>query len=571
MQIYGANGEFIPDAKIVFSIDAVPPAFVNKHLLVDNETIEIGAFPAANYIFEIHDPFWISDTDVIFLNDQFKYSETVRQWIAGIGGHGDLSPRIQEISVSTLLGLGCKLPQGVIRTFQEGRAIWRRSAHSARTGRGENAVNSAMSSRLHNCLHAWLRWAELLSRRAMQLDRDRRGSPFDGNDDEYLSSLSARTMGHALGYQDGAAEYRADKSSDPNDELYAIGAPDLGAERLHLKSFRYGSSIKEDERYKYFQNHFGLKVGGLNKLISCELQHFRANARAFGEAYDPVALVEWAGRILIMMRVALTASRQTDSERADLKLDLLAWNNDDERLAIVNRFILTQCRGIAADGEDRNELHLGLDQILDLQWSAFLAFATDIDPIMLNPVLYYDIRCQQTNEELVPPLLHAARWLGRLFHARYLQMDLQDAAVLSGYADPDHPPEGIAGQDLPNWLVATRMLTSFMTTEGRTALFDGARAVLKDGQTRSTFALTPHYWRPATVKADREQPPLVERLRALGDNDDPTIKLAPPIIVEAGRLVLPGDYMTDWYHRCDPFEKEDGVRLERHQNRRDPH
>lgn len=562
MQIYGDDGEFIPDAKIVFSIDAVPPAFVNQHLLVDNETIEIRTFPAANYIFEIHDPFWISDTDVIFLNDRFKYSETVRQWIVGIGGHGNLFPRIHDVSVSTLVGLGCKLPQGAVRAFQEGRAIWRRSAHSARTGRGETAVNSAMSSRLHNCLHAWLRWTELLSRRAMQLDRDRGRSPFKLMDDSNLSALSVRTMGHALGYQDGAA--------DPNDELYAIGASDLGARRLHLKSFRYGSAIKEDERYKYFQNHFGLKVGGLNKLISCELQHFRANTRAFGEAYDPVALVEWAGRILIMMRVALTASRQTDSERADLKLDLLAWNNDDERLAIVNRFILTQCRGIAADDENDNELFLGLHQILDLQWTAFLAFATDIDPGMLNPVLYHTAHCRRTGEELVPPLLHAARWLGRFFRGRYLQMDLQDAAIFSGFADPDHPPEGIADEDLPDWLVATRMLTSFMTTEGRTSLFEGARAVLEDGQTRSTFAFTPLCWRPADVEPDRERPPLMERLRALGANDDPTIRLPPPIMVEAGRLVLPGDYMTDWYHRCDPFEVEDHIRLERHQDRRDP-
>jgi hypothetical protein len=272
--------------------------------------------------------------------------------------------------------------------------------------------------------------------------------------------------------------------------------------------------------------------------------------------------VEWAGRILIVMRAALTASLQTDSERADLKLDLLGWNDEDERLAVVNRFILTQCRGIAAEGENKEELYLGLDQILDLQWTAFLAFATDIDPVMLNPLLYHGIRCRRTGEELVPPLLHAARWLGRLFRARYLQMDLQDAAVLSGFADPDHPPEGIAGEDLPDWLVATRMLTSFMTAEGRTSLFEGARALLEDGQTRSTFAFTPRYWRPVDLEADDERPPLVERLRALGDNDDPTIKLPPPIIVEAGRLVLPGDYMTDWYHQCDPFEKEDGIRLE---------
>jgi hypothetical protein len=569
MQVYGDDGEFIPDAKLVFSIDAVPPVFVNQHLLVDNETIEIKAFPAANYIFEIHDPFWISDTDVIYLNDQFSYTETLLRWAAIVSGHADIPPKIFPISVSTLVGLGCKLPPGTVRAFQEGRAIWRRSAHSARAGKGENAANSAMSSRLHHSLHAWLRWAELLSRRAMQLDRDREGSPFERMDNNDLSALSARVMGHALGYREGAGEYRAETPNERNDELYPIVAPDLGAGRLHLNSFRYRSAIKEDESQKYFQNQFGLKVGGLNKLLSCELRHFRANARAFGEAYDPVALVEWAGKILIMTRVALAASLQSDSERADLKLDLLGWNDEDERLTVVNRFIVAQCRGIAADGENRNELNPGLHQILDLQWTAFLAFATDIDPIVLNPALYHGIRCRRTGEELVPPLLHAARWLGRFFRGRYMQMYLQDAAVLSGFADPEHPPGGIAEEDLQDWHMATRMLTSFMTIEGRTSLFEGAHAVLEDGQPRSVFAFTPAYWRPADV--DAEQPALLERLRALGSNDDLTLRLPAPIVVEAGHLVLPGDYMTDWYHRSDPFEEEDGVQLERHQDRRDPH
>lgn len=560
LQIF-SNGDLDYHARVEFTLDASrEPKHIHQTLVTGSGAVaEMRTFDAASFIFEIHDPFWIADSDVIFLNSEFEYNESAMDWlVADAASCGKVRLQIRKTSTTMLIGMGFKLPAGALSAFHQGRPIWRRSALSGQASRGENASNTELSIRLYGCLHAWLVWTRVLACRTMQLDREREGSAFAQFKKGPLRALADRTLGHALGYREGtAANWQAKNHPRKANDRYEIGIPRLGVHELKLAAFRYDSALKDSDKNGDLSRHFGLTARALNRLLSDELRSFQASERSFDEVYDPIALVEWAGRILIMLRVALTASRLIDAEKAELKAALLAANREDERTSVINHLIRIQCSGFRATRSDGSDTRIGLHQILDLQWTAFLAFATDVDPRMLSPALHHVVLSSEPSEELVSGLLRAARWLGRLHRSRYLQMDIQDAYFLVKFADPESHPSGLEHEDREVWLIATRMLNSFMTSAGRTRLYAGAHAILEDGKTRSTFA---------TALAHRQQPNphaarTWDRLRTFVGNSEPTLKLPPPILVEAGYLILPGNWGTDWFNSCDPFEPEDGIRV----------
>ena len=93
-----------------------------------------------------------------------------------------------------------------------------------------------------------------------------------------------------------------------------------------------------------------------------------------------------------------------------------------------------------------------------------------------------------------------------------------------------------------------------MTEKGLGQLMDGANAVLNDGKTRSVFASVPRQLRapkkPASIVTVQTSPSIHIQI---GDTPLPP----PPIIVEAGWLILPGDYQEAWAGKCNPFEPDD--------------
>ncbi|MET4736701.1 hypothetical protein ABIF73_000840 [Bradyrhizobium japonicum] len=560
LQIF-SNGDLDHHARVEFTLDASrEPKHIHQTLVTGSGAVaEMRTFDAASFVFEIHDPFWITESDVIFLNSEFEYDEATMEWlVAAAAKRVNVSPQIRETSTATLIGMGFRLPPAALSAFNHGRPIWRRSALSGKAGIGENASNTELSSRLYGSMYAWLVWAKLLARRSIQLDRERDGSPFAQFRKGSLSALADRTLGHALGHWDGTeGDWRANDGQSKADDLYEIGIPHLGVQQIELEAFHYDSALKDSDKRGDLSRHFGLTGKGLNRLLSGDLRRFQASKGSFDEVYDPIALVEWAGRILITLRVALTASRLMDAERAELKAALLAANGEGERMSVSNRLIGVQWSGLRATRSDGSHTRIGLHQILDLQWTVFLAFATDVDPRTLNPGLpHLVLSSTRPAEELVSGLLYAARWLGRLFRSRYLQMDIQDAYGLVNFANPESPPSELEDDDIEMWLIATRMLNSFMTSAGRTRLYAGARAVLEDGKTRSAFTTVPAYRQTVNPQAARTW----DRLRAVLGESESALKLPAPIFVEAGYLILPGNWGTDWFNACDPFEPEDGIR-----------
>jgi hypothetical protein len=199
---------------------------------------------------------------------------------------------------------------------------------------------------------------------------------------------------------------------------------------------------------------------------------------------------------------------------------------------------------------------LGVDQLLDLQYTAVVAFMANVNPTAISPALDYGIRSEVDPEVLLTPYLYlAAQWLGKLFRDRGLQLNAHEAHALVGFANPDTLPAELPAEHREAWVTATRMMTSFMTEAGRARLFEGARAVLADHQPRTIYLrpiarLEP----PKTPAKAAATAKVMQTLRA---HSNSAIHLPAPVFVEAGWLVLPGNYQENWFGQTDPFEDTD--------------
>jgi hypothetical protein len=135
-----------------------------------------------------------------------------------------------------------------------------------------------------------------------------------------------------------------------------------------------------------------------------------------------------------------------------------------------------------------------------------------------------------------------------------MQMEYAHASHIAAFCNPHSLPRELPLDRRDEWIAATRMITSFMTENGLNQLMDGANAVLNDGKTRSVFASIPRQLRApkksASIVTVQKSPSIQFQI---GD----TQLLPPPIVVEAGWLILPGDYQEAWVGQCHPFEPED--------------
>jgi hypothetical protein len=548
LQCFSKNGEPVQDFRVGFEYDQLNPG-IRRVAHVEGRTHDFGRTAADVFVGEINDPFWISTTDLLYLNAGYDYSDELCHFLVNsITERSHIEIETTSVTPLGLASLGLRLSARQIELFRNGRPLWRRSALSCNPARGEDS-RSATSERLRNALLSWLVFSELLARHAIQVDLTRKDTKFPGRKPDDLSSFTKGILAKPLGFVEGVEEGR---HYNARNDRCQISIPGLGIERLGLnKAARQISGAFTDGRTRYFKVLFGASRRTMIKQIQAEMLDFEKSPRMFGAEFDAYALIEWAGKILIYLRIALAASLKLDQSRADARHQLLTAETDEERHRVVGSFTGRWLRGITGIQTDGARRDLALEELLDLQIAAFIAMATGLDPRLLFPYMNYGIYDAFDEETpLTSQLFNGATWLGELFRQRSAQLDRHHAQAIVVSCNPASLPRGLPQERLDEWVDATRLATSFMTQAGLDRLMEVANDVLNDGVTREVVAREPARWRGIPSKKARakaKKPSVLEKLGGGGPF------LPVPIAVEAGWLLLPGDYQNGWVGKSDPF------------------
>ncbi|MDB6148297.1 MAG: hypothetical protein JWO45_1961 [Spartobacteria bacterium] len=559
---FSATGEVDCGARFEFTYTNLIPPRIVKAAPLDGNPQELEAFDPDLFIEQIADPFRISPTDHVYLNANFDFGNDLRAWIrAYITQRFDVHVEFFNVLPEGLSGLGDKVLPEQYAAFYNGQPIWRQSALSSNMGVGERGLRSSLTIKLHDTLHSWLPIAEIMAKHAMQIDGIHEGSKFYGKSKAEHTELAKEVLGRALGRRTGnSRDFNPGRSNSVKqnragqDDRFNISALHHNVKRLRLDdaSYRYNSA----EKAGYFQQLFPARRTDVSGQMKKELVTFENNTRMYEERFDATALVEWAAYILIFLRLALAASMEVDKKRAEYREKLRAALNEDDRLNVVNQFLIEQVSGLQATDEKDVKVRISLDKLLDLQGAALVAFAADIDPLGISPLLDHCIRSDETEQPLAPGLFVAAQILGRLFCNRYLVLDPYHACILADYANPKKLPKDLPAEHEEAWMTAVKLITSFMTENGLVTLLNGAMAAVADGKARAVYvSQSPQSYQPESGGDRRQKNASLSFLAGL-NNGEPEI-LAPPIFVEAGRLILPGDYANEWFEKCNPFEADD--------------
>jgi hypothetical protein len=554
LQCFSETGEPVQDFHVGFEYDQLRPNEIRRVVHVEGDVHDYGQIAADTFVGEIKDPFWISTSDHLYLNAEYRYSDDLRELMTErIRANRRAGIEVIEVTALDLISTGLPFSANQIGLFRNGRPLWRRSALSCRGGKGKKGIFSTTSNQLRDALLAWLVFAELMARHAAQVDLAGEDAKRSTQTPEGLTNLAKGMLANALGYFEGAEE---GKSSDKNATVFPISFPALGIEQLGLEaSSKQLESAFTDGRTRYFRTLFGAPRKTITKQIQAELRDFKQVPRIFGFEFDALAVIQWSGRILIYLRIALAASLRLDKGRAAARKKLLKATTDAARQKIVGDFTVTWLRGIAGTRCDGDQRDLALEELLDLQIVAFIAMATGLNPRLLFPYMNYGIYDAFDEETpLTSQLFSGAIWLGELLRKRSAPLDRYHAQAIVTSCNPGSFPRGLPQERKGEWLDATRLTTSFMTEPGLERLMEVANAVLNDGVTREIIALAPAQWRSAPSKkarAKQKKPNALEKLRGQ------KTFLPAPIAVEAGWLLLPGDYSESWVGQSNPFWSDD--------------
>jgi hypothetical protein len=536
MQCYDEAGELVHDFRITFVVDETDPHVVRRVALIQGAVHDLGTTPAEVYIEEIDDPFWINDSDYLYINSEFEFGNDLREWMtARCAARAQAQIHVIEIGPRGLAASGLRITARQMRSFQDGRPIWRRSAFSCNPTQGEDG-QSSISKKLRDALLSWVVLCDLLSRHAMLVERKNKQSKFAAKSSADITKLARLVVARAIEYEGN------------------IPASDLGISDLLLGSSAHQiDAAHHNGRTKHFNNLFDRPPGKLSALIRKEMADFKKHDRLFDAKFDADAIVGWSANILVALRIALASSADLDYKRSAVRESLMTEKRQEEREILARQFTGEWLKGVrGVESGRRKTRDVALEELLDLQRAALIAFATGVNPEVLFPYINDGIHSED-GRLLMSPLFAGATWLGDLFRKRYLQIEYADASHIVAFCNPRSLPREVPEDRREEWIAATRMITSFMTEEGLSQLMEGANAVLNDGRTRSVFASVPRRLRAPkksnSVLAARFPSPLSQA--------EETVLLPPPIVVEAGWVILPGDYQEAWVMQCDPFEPED--------------
>ena len=480
MQCFNETSGLIEDCRIGYLLNDNDPNIIRRVAIVEGESFELGRVPANAYIQELSDPFWINDSDHLYLNADCEYGEQLRRWMTDyVTEGGQVTFEMIPLRAADLASAGLQLQATQLRAFQDGHPLWRRSVLSCCPGQGTKASLSTMSQQLRDALLSWAVYCEMMARHAMQIDSRREDSRFAGLDKAQLSNLARTIIERALGYDAGG------------DIEYKMSASELGIEELDLSASAHKlEGALGDGRSKYFGSRFSRSPKELTKLLRTELSVFQANDRLFGARFDASALVDWAATILINLRLVLTATRELDAKRDSTCKAILLNDNQEVRERLAREFTVEWLRGIRGEdcynGEKRP---IPLEDLLDLQMTALIAFTAGVNPRLLFPYINDGIYDQYDHDTLLSSqLLSGAVWLGEFFRRRYSHLDRYQAQAIVAFCNPDCLPRGLPRERQDEWVAATRLIVSFLTPKGLESLMEGANAVLNDGETRSVVA-----------------------------------------------------------------------------------
>lgn len=540
LQVFKETGEVDREARIAFCVTDSGHT-IEQIFLTAGEAFPVRRFPSQSFVEQAHDPYWIHDKDYIYLNSCFVYDEDVGKWLRQYVGNSSATPiEFVRTTPARLKSLALKLSVTQYEAFRCGAPIWRRSALSIGVERGNKGSRSSVTATLHNALFAWIPLAEMIARHAMQTGREQKGTRFFKMKKGGCSSRAVEIIGRALGYW------------VDTEKPFVMSASSIGIKeiKLYLASYQYEAAYKDAQK-TYFREHFSTPLGLVSKRIRDDIVRFKNSNPELGDELDVEALVEWAARILIRIRLAIAASAELDHNRTNFRDELRSTPNEDGRANTISNYTLAWARGLKGVSDTGEIVSVPIDDILDLQDLALIAFASNIDPFVIGPLLQYRIRSDEDAEKLLPPrLFAAAQWLGQLYCRRCMHLDPDHADLLFAYANPANLPKGLPRTYRDEWIASVKMITSFLSESGLAALMKGASDTLLDGKERTVYCSS-----PGTVNTTATNGTVLARLKS----ESPAI-LAPPIFVEAGWLILPGDYSENWAGKCDPFEVHDFAR-----------
>lgn len=551
LQCFTETGEAVQDFHVRFDYDKSSQEV--QHVAHVQGSEHNFARTAANvFVEEFDDPFWISATDGLYLNIGYEYSDELRcNMTASIAERCQTEMRIVSLTSHSLASLGLRLSARQAELFQNGRPLWRRSALSCNPGRGKNS-RSAITERLSNSLSTWLVFNELVARKAVQVDLTRNDTKFPKLPDDNLSLHIQGFLEPALGISEGLDE---GQNHNARNKYLRIGASAIGIERLGLnRTAKKLSGAFIDGRTRHFKTLFGPSRKIIGNNLLAEMTDFEHSPRRSGEEFDAYALIEWSGQILIYLRIAFAASLRLDKKCNEARKQLRKAESDDARHRVVGKFTLAWLEGIVGDETDGTKRNVDLEELLDLQIAAFIAMATGVNPHLLFPYIsngIYDTFDEET--PLTSQLFMGAIWLGELFRKRSSMLDRHHAQAIVTSCNPASLPRGLPLDRLEEWVTAARLMTSFLTQIGLDRLMEVANNVLNDGVSRQIVAREPMQWQPHLPKKKRataSKPNTFEQLRCAGS------LLPAPVAVEAGWLLLPGDYQNEWVGKSEPFERQ---------------
>lgn len=537
-------GEPIHDFYLAFSAasgssEADEPDHIASVLIVEGVAEAPSIMSMHDFLQPVDRPFAVGVDDVVYLNADCHYGEDALAAIWREAARDDLDIRFVQVLPDQLDGLDLGLSGAQRRAFRLGRPIWRRGARSSSAGRGQKAHSPATLA-LRDAIQAWTVIGEQVIRFAFERAQ-REGTAFQ-NRHRNVSASAKGLIGAALGYY-------------PSGARFWVKVTDMGDLRLVLERYEFESTHRDGRKTQFLRRgagrtgrrglsapsqspRYAAMPGQIADRISHDIATFAD--RHPGCGFDPLAIAEWAAKVLVHLRIAHSAALSVDRSRSAVCKKLRAARTPGDLQHVANQFSFAPMLALRAlrpprvPGRKPERTVVGLDQLLGLREAVMLALLADIEPRVLNPELV------TLERPYADALLESARWLGGLYRDRHGVMNLPQAVRLGWLAGPRQ----LEADEAADLEVAITTMTSFLTPEGRARLWEGAAAVVRDGLARSVFVINPEPTAPIARTSTLAS--LASKLP-----DAAASPLPDPILVPGGYLLVPGDFAQAWQGRCE--------------------
>lgn len=538
------SGNRIDDWWAYFSVESHPDhpddaakATVVYSFLIEGRLEDFHKAPLVDFVQVAEQPYSIDAIECLYLNRDCVYDQQlleVLELFTRTPGNIPVHPIL--ILPAELAGAGLLLDDKTMSAFRRGHPIWRRGALSCAPSRGQSG-RSGDSDLLRNAIRTWAVISEQVVRHAFKRANEA-GTAFRHRHLK-LKKPSEKLVEYFLGY------YPSGNSVD-------TPIPNRKVRRVVLENFKF-ETTRSEARGVLFPKR-GVTRRDMQKsfysdraeVISLEIKRDISNFERLNPSlrFDHLAVALWNLDVLLWLRLAYSIARNTDRKRSASREDLLEAPTAEAREKIAHQFALSIYGGIPAIIESNGKPHKANISHIDLPGASeacLIAFFAGIDPRSIRAQLYPSAMEDQET------LFGAARWLGTLYRHRQCHMSLQQARTLV------HLMERIvvrgkvedADDETRELIVAARMILSFLTPVGLLRLEEAAHSVLTDEVGRMVYATDPDYCGARASKVTTSNASSKSMLSSLR-SDNKLHGIPVPVLVPAGRLLLPGNYSEEW-------------------------